>query len=225
MRPKIVILVLIVAIGVVALAAVLRGVIGGRAPQETQPPDPPQGEPANTSAAILQGNPNSSNTAAILEQIRAAEIVKALDDVLALQVQGLGDSATADLLLGKLTHREPEVRKAAVQALVQLNATNAIAGLEQALGLTEDPREKIVLMDAINYLKLPEEAPLPPFVNPAAAGDQAPTPTEIAPAQKRDPSASRPVRERKARTRRGATPSAAPGTQPVPLAPNAAPPQ
>jgi hypothetical protein len=227
MRPKIVILVLIVAIGVVALAAVLKGVMGGHAPQEAKAPEPPPEEPANTkvNAAIPQVNPNSSNTAAILEKLRAAELAKGLDEVRELQAQGLGDPATADLLLAKTTHQEPEVRKAAVQALVQLNATNAIPGLEQALGLTENPREKIVLMDAINYLKLPEEAALPPSVNPAAAGDQAPPTTEVAPAQKRDPSAPRPPRERKARARRGATPPAAPGTQPVSPAPGAAPPQ
>jgi hypothetical protein len=117
------------------------------------------------------------------------------------------------------------VRKAAVQALVQLNATNAIPALEQALGLTEDPREKIVLMDAISYLKLPEEAPPPPGARADAAGDNNPATAQIAPAPRRDPSAPKPVRERKARTRRGIVPPAAPGTQPVPPAPGTAPPQ
>jgi hypothetical protein len=227
MRPKIVILIIVVAIGVVALAAVLKGVMVGRAPQEVQAPEPPPEERANTStsAAIPQVNPNSSNTAAMEEQLRAKELAKSLDEVRELQAQGPGDPATGDLLLAKVTHKEPEVRKAAVEALVQLNATNALPGLEQALGLTEDPREKIVLMDAINYLKLPEETPLPPSVNPASAQDQVPTSTEVAPTQKRDPTAPRPPRERKARARRGATPPAAPGTQPVSPAPDAAPPQ
>src|ERR1035437_175172 len=178
MRPKIAILIIMLAIGVVALAAVLRGVIGGHAPQEAKAPEPAPEEPANTStsAGIPQGNFNSSNTAAMQEQLRAKELAKSLDEVRELQAQGPSDPATSELLLNMVTHREPEVRKAAVEALVQLNATNAIPGLEQALAVTEDSRDKIALMEAINYLKLSEEAPLPPSVNPAAAGDQAPPP-------------------------------------------------
>src|SRR3974390_903939 len=115
MRPKIVILVLIVAIGVVALAAVLKGVMGGHATQEAKAPEPPPEEPASTTAVIPQVNPNSSNTHDVLEKLRATELVKSLDGVRELQAQGPGDPATADLLLAKTTHQEPEVRKAAVQ--------------------------------------------------------------------------------------------------------------
>lgn len=227
MRPKIVILVLMVAVGVVAFAVVLKGVMGGHVPQEAKAPEAPPEEPANTntSAAIPQVNPNSSNTAAIDEKLHIVALTKALDEVRELQAQGPSDPATPDLLLAKITHKEPEVRKAAVEALVQLNATNAIPGLEQALALTEDPHDKIALMEAIDYLKLPVEAPLSPSVNPAAPADQAPAPAEVAPAQKRDPSVPRPPRERKARTRRGANPPVAPGTQPVSPAPAVAPPQ
>ena len=61
-----------------------------------------------------------------------------------------------------MTHREPEVRKAAKDALVQLGDTNAIPGLEQALGLVEDPREKLAMMEAIDYLKLPDAMAIDP---------------------------------------------------------------
>ena len=225
MRPKIVMVIIMVAIGVVALAAVLKGVVGWHSPQEAKAPEPPLEEPANTNVVTLQVNPNSSNTAAILEQLRAKELAEGLDQVRELQVQGPGDPATADLLLAKVTHKEPEVRKAAVEALVQLNATNAIPGLEQALGLTEDPRDKIALMEAINYLKLPEETTRPPWVKAPGPEDNVPPPADFAPAQKRDPSVPRAPRERKVRTRRGGSPAVAPGTQPVSPAPDAAQPQ
>jgi hypothetical protein len=225
MRPKIVILVLMVAIGLVALAAVLKGVMGGHAPQEAQAPEPPPEEPANTNPVIPQVSTTSSNTEAILEQLRAKERAKGLDQVRELQAQGAGELATSELLLSMVTHREPEVRKAAVEALVQLNATNTIPGLEEALAATQDPREKIVLMDALTYLKLPEDAPPPPAARVDAAGDSTPAPTEVAPAPKKDPSAPRPPREKKAKTRRGGVPQAAPGTQPVSPAPGATPPQ
>jgi hypothetical protein len=224
MRPKIVILVLIVAVGVVALAAVLKGVLGGRSTQEAQAPEPPPEEPANTNAAIPQVDPNSTNTAAILEKLRAAELAKGLDQVRELQAQGAGDPATIDSLLAQVGSRQPEVRKAAVEALVQLNATNAIPALEQALGLTQDPREKTVLIDAINYLKLPEDVPPPPASRVDAAADSAFASTAVEPErQKRDPSTPR--APRKAKTRRGAVPKAAPGTQPVSPSPGTIPPQ
>jgi len=50
MRPKIVVLVLVVAIGLVALAAVLKGVWGGHASQEAQVPEPPPSEMASPTA-------------------------------------------------------------------------------------------------------------------------------------------------------------------------------
>jgi hypothetical protein len=228
MRPKIVILIIVVAIGVVALAAVLKGVMGGHAPQEAMAPEPPPEEPANgnLSVAVPQVNPNSSNTAAIQDKLRAAELASAMDQVRDLQAQGPSDPATADLLLAKVTHKEPEVRKAAVEALVQLDATNAIPGLEQALGLTQDPQDKIALLQAINYLKLPAETAPPPWVKPPGPGDEAPPPADFTAVQKRDPTVPRTPRERKARPRRDAVPPAAPGgTQPVAPVPDAAPPQ
>jgi HEAT repeats len=226
MRPRIVILVLIVAIGMVALAVVLKGVMGGHATQEGKAPEPPSEEPSDKNAVIPQGNPVSSNTAVALEQLRAAELAKGLEGVRELQTQGAGDPSTIEVLLSYVTHREPEVRGAAVQALVQLDATNAIPGLEQALGRTEDPHDKIVLLEALNYLKLPNEAPLPPFANPPGPEDQAPPPADVgASQQKRDPSTPRPKRERKARVRKGATPQPPPGTQPAAPVPDAAPPQ
>jgi len=214
-----------VAIGVVALAAVLKGVVGWHAPEKFKDSQPPPDEPANTNIVVPQANSGSSNTAVAVEQLRAAELAKGLDDVRELQAQGAGDPSTVDVLLSYVTHRESEVRKMAVQSLIQLNATNAIPGLEQALGRTEDPHDKIALMEAINYLKLPEETTRPPWVKPSGPDDQAPPPADFAPAQKMDPSVPRPPRERKTRTRQGGNPPAAPGTQPVSPAPGDAQPQ
>ncbi len=156
MRPKIVVLVLIVSIGVVALAAVLKGVLGGRAPEDAKAPEPSSAEPSAPTATSPQVSANSSNSAAILEQLRAAEIAKELDQIRQLQADGAVNPLATSLLVAKVTHKEQEVRKAAKDALVQLGDTNAIPGLEQAVGLIEDPREKLALMEAIDYLKLPD---------------------------------------------------------------------
>lgn len=155
MRPKIVILTLVVAIALVVLAVLVKGVVGGGASGEAKVPEPRPEEPARSTTEIQTVHPNSSNTAAMLEQMRTAEVDKELDQIRELQAAGSGSQYATETLLHKTTHREPEVRKASVAALVQLNATNAIPGLEQAISQIEDPREKVVFMDAVSYLKLP----------------------------------------------------------------------
>ena len=155
MRPKIVILTLVVAIALVALAALVKGVVGGGSSGDAKVPEPRPAEPARSTPEIQAVHPNSSNTAAMLEQMRTAEVDKELDQIRELQSGGSASQYATETLLNKTTHHEPEVRKASVEALVQLNATNAIPGLEQAIGLIEDPREKVIFMDAVSYLKLP----------------------------------------------------------------------
>lgn len=62
-------------------------------------------------------------------------------------------------LIGKVQNPEGEVRKAALAALVQLNDTNAVPGLQQAAELMKDPHAKVDVMDTIDYLKLPSVTP------------------------------------------------------------------
>ena len=150
MRPKVVLLTLVVAMGLVALAVVLKGVGRQEKPEARKAP-----EPAAAAVPAAPIVPNTSNTAALLEQVRAAEVAKALDEVRELQAKGTIQPDATELLLAKVTHPEPEVRRAALAALVQLHATNALPGLEQAEALVENPREKVALMDAIDFLKLP----------------------------------------------------------------------
>ena len=175
MRPKIVVLILLMAIALVVVAAVLKGLMGGHtADQEAKVPPPAPVEAAPQPVATPQVNLNSSNNADFVEQLRQAEIVKELDQIRELQAGGGNDPNTTSLLLAKVSHKEPEVRQAAVQALVQLNDTNAIPGLEQAQATADDPREKVVLMDAISYLKLPEMSLPPPDANATAAANDLP---------------------------------------------------
>jgi hypothetical protein len=230
MRPKIVILVLVVTIGVVALAAVLKGVIGGHRNQDAKTTEAPLVEPGNTAATSPQVNPNASNNAAVLEELRAKELTTELDQVRELQAQGSADPATIGLLLTKVTHREPEVRKAALEALVQLNDTNAIPGLEQATGLIEDPREKVAFMDAVIYLKLPgvTDGAAPELADASNNPTPAMSPREVVPNPKFQPGAKKQGR-RQSRQLPGTAQPAAPAspgqTQPASPAPDTAPPQ
>jgi len=224
MRPKIVILTLAVAIGIVALAVVLRGVMGGH--KGDRAPDAPSEEAGPPETANVQANPSSTNSQAVLAELRAAELAKEMDQVREMQASGAGDPGTIELLLRKVTSREPDVRKAAVEALVQLNATNAIPSLEQALQFAQEPREKTGLMEAINYLKLPEDAPPPPGSS-IGTGNPATTsaPRAVAPGTRNDGPAPGTPRVPRSTKHRPSNPRGAPGDQPVSPPAGAVPPQ
>jgi hypothetical protein len=161
MRPKIVILILAVAIGLVALAALFKGGVARRTPELVQTPAAAPATSPPVAATVppvkeIATSAGSSNSAAVVEQLRAAEAAKELDQIRELQAEGEASPTTTAVLLTKVTHQDPEVRKAALQAIVQLGDTNAIPGLQDAVAVVQSPREKVALMDAIDYLKLPE---------------------------------------------------------------------
>jgi hypothetical protein len=200
--------ILVAAVGLVALAVVVRGRMGGHARvEETAPPS----EPARPALTNVQVNPNSSNAVVIVEQLRAGEVAKQLDEVRELQAVGPTSPDTTGLLLGKVTHQEPEVRKAAVDALVQLDATNAIPGLEEALKLTEDPREKVALMEAIAYLKLPDHGP-DEMLNTTNSAEPTVEPAKL---DKKGPDSRSPLGPRRQKGRRAPTSQAPAAAQPA----------
>jgi hypothetical protein len=164
MRPKIVILILVVALGLLGIIVVLKGLTGGHAGDASgQKPVVEASVESPTAATndeviqVVQVNPNSSNTAAVTEQLRAAEVEKEVNQIQDLQgeADGTNNPIIITALLDKLSHPEAEVRKAVLDALKQLNDTNAVPGLEQAAENIKDPREKVAVMDAIDYIKLP----------------------------------------------------------------------
>jgi hypothetical protein len=91
-------------------------------------------------------------------------------------VDATGDPAGRSLLLDKLTDAEPEVRSAALQAVLALNDTNAIPRIEAAAQTVENPREKVALLDAVAFLQLPETMPATTATNdnPRLAGPRQP---------------------------------------------------
>jgi len=230
MRPKIVVLILVVAVGLVALAAVFKGIIN-------RPKSPELGDeatvptttnsPIGTALAPTPGsNPESKG-----EPPSGDEIERELQEITDLSLAGSGDPHTAGLLAGKLTHQEKEVRAAALDALIHLNDTNIIPTLEQTVGVIEDPREKVALLDAIAYLKLPEDAEPPPAVSKDVPEEAIPPSRVVRPRrepgqEKQRMSAMRSPRRAPGKTRRSAIPPAAVAPQPAPPAPapDAAPP-
>jgi hypothetical protein len=177
MRPKVVILILVAAFGLLGIMVVLKGVMaghagnaGGQTPVTQANVDSQSvvtqanvnSQSVATNDQFVQVNPaDSSNTAASSEQMRAAAVEKELDAIQELQGEADGENnpKIISALLDKVAHPEAEVRKAAVEALRQLNDTNAIPGLQQAEEHIKDPHEKVAVLDAIDYLNLPNVTP------------------------------------------------------------------
>ncbi len=177
MRPKIVILILTVAFGLLAIMVVLKEVMaghsgnaGGQTPATQANMD---SQSAATNDQVVQVNPDSSNTTASSEQMRAAAIEKELDAIQELQGEADGENnpTIISALLDKVANPEVTVRSAALEALRQLNDTNAIPGLQQAVDRIKDPRGKVAVLDVIDYLKLPN---VMSDVPPADAGANTP---------------------------------------------------
>jgi hypothetical protein len=169
MRPKVVILILMVAFGLLGIIIVLKGLMGGHAGNAGGQTPATQAnvdsQSATTNDQVVQVNPNSSNAAATPEPLRAAEVGKELDAIQALlgEADGANNSTIIPALIGKVENPEAEVRKAALAALVQLNDTNAVPGLQRAADAMKDPRAKVAVMDTIDYLNLPSVMPdVPP---------------------------------------------------------------
>lgn len=162
MRPKIVILTLVVAFGLLGLIAVLKGVGGKNGDQAKEsalnaPATPATLSPA-TDAPVAAVGSGAINSGAVSPEIRAAIIQKELEEIQALrdEVDGTNNAIVISALLDKMKALEPEVRKAALDALVQMNDTNAVPGLQTVADNTKEPHEKVSIMNAIEYLKLPD---------------------------------------------------------------------
>jgi hypothetical protein len=91
---------------------------------------------------------------------------------------GMNDDAQSlNTILSELNNRDPEIRKAAVEATVQFGSRDAIPNLMDAAAQTDDPQEKAEIMEAIQFLKLPtlsEAAAQANQMQPSVTGSNAP---------------------------------------------------
>lgn len=77
------------------------------------------------------------------------------------ELQDMGAADDLDSLnniLSDLDNRDPEIRKAALEAAVQFGSSDAIPKLEDAELQVEDAHEKAAFADAIEFLQQPSFA-------------------------------------------------------------------
>lgn len=65
------------------------------------------------------------------------------------------DSDSFQLIITALKDQKPEIRKAALEATIQFGSRDAIPILKELAAKTEDAREKVEILDAIEFLELP----------------------------------------------------------------------
>jgi len=65
------------------------------------------------------------------------------------------DADSLNLILASLTDANPQIRAAALEAVIQFNSPEAIPPLQAVLAKVELPQEKVDVQAAIDYLKLP----------------------------------------------------------------------
>jgi hypothetical protein len=162
MRPKTVILVVTLgllvfgALFAIRQTAVRSASISETAPSLTQSTDAmapaiSQLEPTvplakNSTLAEVQPTTSSEDAHKSYVDQRSAELMDmAMTD----------DRASLDTILSELTNRDPEIRKAALEAAIQFGSRDAIPKLADAVSQTDDPNEKAAISDAIEFLKLP----------------------------------------------------------------------
>jgi hypothetical protein len=168
MRSRIPVLLALAACCVIATAIYLQS---GRPNSDIQPPEAAlngAGASADLSeeSTAVAGDSRPRQPIAAPEPRSQAEAAPASPDrthqayvagrISLLQQLSMDDqSSSLQTILGELTNRDPEIRKAAREATVQFASRDAIPQLLEAAAQTEDPAEKQELIEAAEFLKLP----------------------------------------------------------------------
>jgi len=110
--------------------------------------------------AETHGNSQELSSTNVAAQPPVEDVQTLVQKITDIQAEGSPTPGGRAVLLAALSEgKEKEVRQAALNAIVQLDDTAAIPGLEQALAQIADPREKAAVMDAVEQLKLPSTTP------------------------------------------------------------------
>ena len=164
MRPKVFLTVVVLSIVVLTAAVLLKrpSATVDSEPSVTETTSPNAGSDSPPPAmsgftGSVQVNPALANVAVPAADKAREEVIARQLDLLREHAASLSeDPAALAACLDALTHTESEVRQAAVEIVMTSNDTNAIPRLRQALDVVEDPREKVAILDAIEYLELPD---------------------------------------------------------------------
>lgn len=158
MRPKMMLGIMLVAVVALGMLVVLKGILSNRAeaPKDAATAiDSTQPEVVKKSDSQLKP-PVTNVVATTPDEDHQAGIDSDLDQIKTALLEGSSNPNSLAAVRERLLSPAAAVRKAAVEAAMHLNDREAIPQLKEALGRVEDTREKVAIMDAIEYLQIPE---------------------------------------------------------------------
>jgi hypothetical protein len=152
---------------VIALSGVFYFIMGARTkgPGERAASNPEAAAPAYANLIVAPGAGNSPDFSNVHVEVQAnltRRTPPAEDDAAAVKGEQLMELAAGDspgalqAIVAELNNGNPDVRKSAVDATVQLGDTNAIPWLEAAAQWTQSADERTEILDAVEFLKLPK---------------------------------------------------------------------
>jgi len=167
MRPKVVAGVLLVALGLLGIAALASRLLRpqtGAAPVNTpaglaadhQPAPAREAEPAGKATetnAAKAANPATITATNISAAERSKNVGKRVAELNALAMND--DPASRDAILMEMRNPDKEIRAAALEAAIQFGDRSVVPRLQEIAAQTEDPAEKTAILEAIDYINLP----------------------------------------------------------------------
>jgi flagellar basal body-associated protein FliL len=160
LKPKFVLVILLLGVAALALMGIIHGVVNKReGPAQPPPVVPPEkAEASQTTSNVPVNAQATSNIAMTANEQTAFQKQKDLDAVNDALLSSDGDPRAMLEVASRLENSDAEVRTAARESAVHLGDTNIIPYLNSALNNLKDPREKVAIMDAIAYLQIPSAA-------------------------------------------------------------------
>jgi flagellar basal body-associated protein FliL len=160
LKPKFVLVILLLGVAALALMGIIHGVVNKReGPAQPSPVVPPEkAEASQTTSNVPVNAQATSNIAMTANEQTAFQKQKDLDAVNDALLSSDGDPRAMLEVASRLENSDAEVRTAARESAVHLGDTNIIPYLNSALNNLKDPREKVAIMDAIAYLQIPSAA-------------------------------------------------------------------
>jgi hypothetical protein len=165
MRAKVVLPVLALSLLLIAIAFVLNH--ANRGPSEVLPatqersslPGPPgevPSQPKHTKPVSPGREPPIARSASGAESAPADHASVVAERVAELNRLAMtSDPGSLDTILSELSNHDPAIRMAAVSATIDFGSRDAVPALQNALGWTDELKEKMEIQRAIDFLQQP----------------------------------------------------------------------
>jgi hypothetical protein len=163
MKPKTVVITLLVPFVAVALLGIFNAMMGKKVEPEVVPiaagNDSPAVPNTNRPSDTPKTEPLPAGTNSLLATTRQEDLLaqreKELDAISQALIEGSDDPQSMITIASRLDYPDAEVRAAAREAAKHLGDTNMIPRLSALIQEIQDPREKVALMDIVAFLEAP----------------------------------------------------------------------